>query len=216
MNVEKIVKIKNVSKKFKETEVLKNISVEFENGKIYGIVGRNGSGKSVLFKTLCGFISIEEGEIWIRGKKLGKDMDVPSDVGIIIDSSGFLPYYSGKKNLKFLASLNRKIGIKEIDETMLKVGLDPNSKKHVSKYSLGMRQRLSIAQAIMENQDIIILDEPMNGLDKNGVNDIRNILLGLKKDGKTLFLASHNTEDIKILCDEVYEMESGTLIKIEN
>lgn len=143
-------------------------------------------------------------------------MDVPADVGIIIDSSGFLPYYSGKKNLRFLASLNRKIGIKEINEVMLEVGLDPNSKKYVSKYSLGMRQRLSIAQAIMENQDIIILDEPMNGLDKNGVNDIRNLLLGLKKEGKTLFLASHNPEDIKILCDEVYEMESGTLIKIEN
>lgn len=197
-------------------EVLKNISAEFEKGKIHGIVGRNGSGKSVLFKAICGFINIDSGEIWIRDEKLWRDIDVPSDVGIIIDSSGFLPYYSGLKNLKFLASLNRKIDIKKIREIMLKVGLDPDSKKHVSKYSLGMRQRLSIAQAIMEDQDIIILDEPMNGLDKNGVDDIRNILLELKKEGKTLLLASHNTEDIKILCDKVYEMESGILTVIES
>ncbi|MGM9917010.1 ATP-binding cassette domain-containing protein [Anaerotignum sp.] len=214
--METVIKIKNVTKRFKEVEVLKNISAEFEKGKIHGIVGRNGSGKSVLFKAICGFINIDSGEIWIRDEKLWRDIDVPSDVGIIIDSSGFLPYYSGLKNLKFLASLNRKIDIKKIREIMLKVGLDPDSKKHVSKYSLGMRQRLSIAQAIMEDQDIIILDEPMNGLDKNGVDDIRNILLELKKEGKTLLLASHNTEDIKILCDKVYEMESGILTVIES
>lgn len=214
--METVIKIKNVTKRFKEVEVLKNISAEFEKGKIHGIVGRNGSGKSVLFKAICGFINIDSGEIWIRDEKLWRDIDVPSDVGIIIDSSGFLPYYSGLKNLKFLASLNRKIDIKKIREIMLKVGLDPDSKKHVSKYSLGMRQRLSIAQAIMEDQDIIILDEPMNGLDKNGVDNIRNILLELKKEGKTLLLASHNTEDIKILCDKVYEMESGILTVIES
>lgn len=214
--METAIIMKNVSKRFQEVDILKNISVEFEKGKIHGIVGRNGSGKSVMFKAICGFINIDGGEIWIRDKKLRKDIDMPSDVGLIIDGSGFLPYYSGFKNLKFLASLNRKIDVKKINETMLKVGLDPNSKKHVSKYSLGMKQRLSIAQAIMEDQDIIILDEPMNGLDRNGVNDIREILLRLKREGKTLLLASHNTEDIQILCDKVYEMESGVLTVLDN
>lgn len=209
--MEMAIKLKNVSKKFKEIEVLKDISVEFEKGKIHGIIGRNGSGKTIMFKAICGFIPIDTGEIWIRDKKLWKDMDMPSNVGIIIDSSGFLPYYSGLKNLIFLASLNRKIDIEEIHRTMIKVGLDPNSRKHVSKYSMGMRQRLSIAQAIMENQDIIILDEPMNGLDKIGVKEIRNLLLDLKNESKTIILASHNTEDIKILCDSVYEMENGIL-----
>ena len=209
--MEMAIKLKDVSKNFKDIEVLKNISVEFEKGKIHGIIGRNGSGKTVMFKAICGFIPIDSGEIWIRGRKLWKEMDMPSDIGIIIDSSGFLPYYSGLKNLKFLASLNRKIDIEKIHKTMLKVGLDPNSKKHVSKYSMGMRQRLSIAQAIMENQDIIILDEPMNGLDKIGVKEIRNLLLDLKNESKTIILASHNTEDIKILCDSVYEMENGIL-----
>ena len=214
--MEIVVKLKNVSKNFKDAEVLKNISVEFEKGKIHGIIGRNGSGKSILFKTICGFIHIDTGEIWIRDKKLWRDIDMPSNVGIIIDSSGFLPYYSGLKNLKFLASLNGKIDVNKIRETMSKVGLDPNSRKHVSKYSLGMRQRLSIAQAIMEDQDIIILDEPMNGLDKNGVKDIRKILLDLKNENKTIILASHNTEDIEALCDNVYEMESGVLTALHN
>lgn len=209
--MEMAIKLNNVSKKFKEIEVLKNISVEFEKGKIHGIIGRNGSGKTIMFKAICGFIPIDTGEIWIRDRKLWKDMDMPSNLGIIIDSSGFLPYYSGLKNLKFLASLNRKIDIEEIHRTMIKVGLDPNSRKHVSKYSMGMRQRLSIAQAIMENQDIIILDEPMNGLDKSGVKEIRNLLLDLKNESKTIILASHNTEDIEILCDSVYEMENGIL-----
>lgn len=210
--MDSVIKLKNVSKKFQEVEVLKDICVEFEKGKIHGVIGRNGSGKTVMFKAICGFIPIDEGEIWIRGQKLWEEMDMPSDMGIIIDSSGFLPYYSGMKNLKFLASLNRKINNDKIREVIIKVGLDPDSKKHVSKYSMGMRQRLSIAQAIMEDQDIIILDEPMNGLDKSGVEDIRNLLLSLKSKGKTIILASHNTQDIEVLCDYVYEMDNGLLL----
>ena len=138
-------------------------------------------------------------------------MDMPSNIGIIIDGSGFSPYYSGLKNLKFLASLNKKIDTQRMRQAMVQVGLDPDSKKHVSKYSMGMRQRLSIAQAIMEHQDIIILDEPMNGLDKHGVEEIRNLLLDLKNQGKTIILASHNAQDIEILCDYVYEMDNGIL-----
>lgn len=206
-----VIELKNVSKYFKDIEVLKNISVAFEKGKIHGIIGRNGSGKTVMFKAICGLIPIDTGEIWIRDKKLWKEMDMPSNVGIIIDNAGFLPYYSGIKNLKFLASLNKKIDIKKIHKTMVQVGLDPDSKKHISKYSMGMRQRLSIAQAIMEDQDIIILDEPMNGLDKHGVEEIRTLLLGLKNDGKTIILASHNAQDIELLCEHVYEMDNGIL-----
>lgn len=206
-----IIKLENVSKHFEEIKVLKDVSVEFEKGKIHGIIGRNGSGKTVMFKAICGFIPIDTGQIWIRDKRLWKEMDMPSDIGMIIDSSGFLPYYSGMKNLNFLASLNKKIDTPKIRKTMVQVGLDPDSKKHVSKYSMGMRQRLSIAQAIMEDQDIIILDEPMNGLDKQGVEEIRNLLLDLKKEGKTIILASHNAQDIEILCDHVYEMDNGIL-----
>ncbi len=209
--MEAIIKLKNVSKRFKEIEVLKDISVAFEKGRIHGVIGRNGSGKTVMFKAICGFIPIDSGEIWIRNKKLWEEMDMPSNIGIIIDGSGFLPYYSGIKNLKFLASLNKKIDTEKMRKTMVQVGLDPDSKKHTSKYSMGMRQRLSIAQAIMEEQDIIILDEPMNGLDKHGVEEIRNLLLNLKNEGKTIILASHNAQDIEILCDHVYEMDNGIL-----
>lgn len=209
--MEMVIRLKHVSKHFKDIEVLKDVSVEFEKGKIHGIIGRNGSGKTVMFKAICGFIPIDTGEIWIRDKKLWKEIDMPSNIGMIIDGSGFLPYYSGLKNLKFLASLNKKINTEKMRQTMVQVGLDPDSKKHVSKYSMGMKQRLSIAQAIMEDQNIIILDEPMNGLDKHGVKEIRNLLLYLKNEGKTIILASHNSQDIEILCDKVYEMDNGIL-----
>lgn len=209
--METCIEVQNVVKRFRDQVVLKNVSISFEKGKIHGIVGRNGSGKTVLFKCICGLMHPEEGVILVNGKRVGRDVDMPEDIGAIIEAPGFLPNYSGYKNLRFLANIRRKIGKEEILNVLNTVGLDPESRKHVGKYSLGMRQRLGIAQAIMEDPEILILDEPMNGLDNAGVQDIRALLLELKAQGKTILLASHNHEDIAALCDTVHEMDGGVL-----
>lgn len=209
------IKVEHVNKMFKEIQVLKDVSVEFEEGKIYGLVGRNGSGKTVLLKCICGFLPVISGTITVDGKVIGKEAEVPDDIGIIIEEPGFLPQYSGKKNLKFLANLNNKMQDKEIEDILIRVGLDPHNPKKVGKYSLGMRQRLGIAQAIMENPHLLILDEPTNGLDEKGVAEIRKLLLELKSETRTMIIASHNAEDIRTLCDEVYEMDGGVLTKRE-
>lgn len=163
--METCIEVQNVVKRFRDQVVLKNVSISFEKGQIHGIVGRNGSGKTVLFKCICGLMHPEEGVILVNGKRVGRDVDMPEDIGAIIEAPGFLPNYSGYKNLRFLANIRRKIGKEEILNVLKTVGLDPESRKHVGKYSLGMRQRLGIAQAIMEDPEILILDEPMNGLD---------------------------------------------------
>lgn len=209
------IKIENVSKSFGDTIVLSNINIEFEKGKVHGLIGRNGSGKTMLMKCICGFVPVSSGQIIINGQTLKKDFDMPKDVGIIIETPGFLPSYNAYKNLKFLADIQGKITKQEIYDSIRKVGLDPKSRKAVGKYSLGMRQRLGLAQAIMENPDILILDEPMNGLDKDGVADMQKYLLNLKEKGKTIIIASHSSDDISILCDNVFEMEKGTLCKCE-
>lgn len=209
--METCIEVQNVVKRFRDQVVLKNVLISFEKGKIHGIVGRNGSGKTVLFKCICGLMHPEEGVILVNGKRVGRDVDMPEDIGAIIEAPGFLPNYSGYKNLRFLANIRRKIGKEEILNVLKTVGLDPESRKHVGKYSLGMRQRLGIAQAIMEDPKILILDEPMNGLDNAGVQDIRALLLELKAQGKTILLASHNHEDIAALCDTVHEMDGGVL-----
>lgn len=165
----------------------------------------------MLMKCICGFIKPTSGEIIVDNKRVGKDIDFPDDMGIIIETPGFIPYYSGYKNLKLLAGLKNTIGKNEVRESMKQVGLDPDLKRHVRKYSLGMRQRLGLAQAIMENPRILILDEPFNGLDKDGVADMRKYLLDLKGQGKTIIIASHSAEDIEILCDTVSEMDKGIL-----
>ena len=209
--METCIEVQNVVKRFRDQVVLKNVSISFEKGKIHGIVGRNGSGKTVLFKCICGLMHPEEGVILVNGKRVGRDVDMPEDIGAIIEAPGFLPNYSGYKNLRFLANIRRKNGKEEILNVLKTLGLDPESRKHVGKYSLGMRQRLGIAQAIMEDPEILILDEPMNGLDNAGVQDIRALLLELKAQGKTILLASHNHEDIAALCDTVHEMDGGVL-----
>ena len=209
--METCIEVQNVVKRFRDQVVLKNVSISFEKGQIHGIVGRNGSGKTVLFKCICGLMHPEEGVILVNGKRVGRDVDMPEDIGAIIEAPGFLPNYSGYKNLRFLANIRRKIGKEEILNVLKTVGLDPESRKHVGKYSLGIRQRLGIAQAIMEDPEILILDEPMNGLDNAGVQDIRALLLELKAQGKTILLASHNHEDIAALCDTVHEMDGGVL-----
>ena len=206
-----MITVKNLSLTIKKTEILKNIDVAFDSGKIHGLIGRNGSGKTMLMKCICGFVKPTEGEIFVAGKKIGRDLDFPDNTGIIIETPGFIPYYSGYKNLKLLADLKNKIDKQKIRNTMVQVGLDPDLKRHVRKYSLGMRQRLGLAQAIMEDPELLILDEPMNGLDKEGVADMRQYLLDLKEQGKTILIASHSSEDIDILCDTVSEMDKGVL-----
>lgn len=210
-----IIQIEHVNKQFKDVKVLKDINASFEKGKIHGLIGRNGSGKTVLMKCICGFMHPTSGTITVAGKQVGKDVDIPQDIGAIIEAPGFLPGYSGFKNLKFLADIQRKADMAKITAVMERVGLDPESKKHVAKYSLGMRQRLGIAQAIMEDPEILILDEPMNGLDNHGVEDIRNLLLSLKEEGKTILIASHSAEDIAVLCDTVHEMDAGILTEVQ-
>lgn len=209
-----IIDVKEVNLTLGKTQILKNITVSFEEGKIHGLIGRNGSGKTMLMKCICGFIKATSGEIIVDGKKIGKEVDFPKDMGIIIETPGFIPYYSGYKNLKLLAGLNNKIGKHEIKKSMQQVGLDPALKRHVKKYSLGMRQRLGLAQAIMENPKILVLDEPFNGLDKDGVKDMREYLLGYKKQGKTILICSHSAEDISVLCDTVHEMDKGFISKV--
>ena len=210
--MENLIEIQDVVKRFGEQTVLDHVSLSVTPGKIYGIIGRNGSGKTVLFKSICGFVLPDAGKILVRGKQVGKDVDIPQGIGIIIEHPGFLRDYSGFQNLKLLARLQKKITDEKIKESIRLVGLDPEDKKKVGKFSLGMRQRLGIAQAIMENQSILILDEPMNGLDNKGVDEIRKLILDLKKEGRSIILASHNREDIQILCDQVYEMDNGKII----
>ena len=206
-----MIKVDNLRKTFGEEEVLKGISCEFAKGKMHAVIGNNGSGKSVFFKCICGFIRPTQGHIYVNGKVIGKDIDFPDSIGVIIERPGFIPQMSGFKNLHMLARIRKKITDHQIREMILKVGLDPLSKKPVGKYSLGMKQRLGIAQAIMEDPELIILDEPFNGLDKNGVQEIRSLLMDLKGAGKTIFLTSHNSEDIRVLADEVWEMDGGML-----
>ena len=208
------ISVQNVSKSFGQERVLKNVSRYFEKGKIHGIVGNNGSGKTVLMKCICGFLIPDSGSITVNGERVGVDVDFPRDMGLIIETPGFLPNVTGIKNLEILASLNKKIGLREIAAAIRRVGLDPLMKKPVGKYSLGMRQRLGIAQAIMENPSLLILDEPLNGLDKHGVMEMRQLIKGLKEQGKTILLASHNQGDIDELCDTVCEMDAGVMTMI--
>ena len=207
-----MIEVKNVNVTIGKNEILQDISADFETGKIHGLIGRNGSGKTVLMKCICGFMKPTSGEVFVCGKQIGKEVDFAPDTGVIIETPGFVPFYSGYRNLKILAGLNHKIGKEEIEEAMRTVGLDPKLKRHVKKYSLGMRQRLGIAQAIMEKPKLLILDEPFNGLDKEGVEQMRTYFLELKKQGVTILLSSHTSEDIKLLCDTVTEMEKGKIV----
>ena len=194
--MEEKIRIENVTKKFGSYAALDGISLSFEKGKIHGMIGRNGSGKTVLFKCICGFLRVDDGAVLVDGKQIGKEIEAPESIGAIIETPGFLPGYSARQNLQFLAGIRRKIG-----------------KKEKRKYSLGMRQRLGIAQTIMEEPSLLILDEPMNGLDNQGVQEMRQLFLKLKEEGKTILLASHNREDIAALCDTTVEIDRGKITK---
>lgn len=213
MSQEQVISVENVGLTIGKNAILRDINMEMCKGKIYGFVGRNGSGKTMLMKCICGFVRVTEGKITVNGKQVGEDVDFPDNIGIIIENPEFVPYYNGYKNLKLLADVKKKIGKEEIRDAMIMAGLDPDLKLHVGRYSLGMRQRLGISQAIMEDPDILILDEPMNGLDNEGVEDVRKILLKLKQKGKTVIIASHNKEDINILCDKVWNLEHGRIVE---
>lgn len=208
---ENAIELHGLVKRFGQDTVLKGIDRDFERGKIHGVVGNNGSGKTVMFKCICGFLQPTEGFVLVDGKRIGRDTDFPEDIGLIIETPGFLPHLSGIRNLEILASLKRKITLRQAADAMRRVGLDPLSSKPVGKYSLGMRQRLGIAQAIMEEPSLLILDEPMNGLDKHGVAEMRELFLSLKNEGRTILLASHNIADIDALCDTVCEMDAGVM-----
>ena len=212
------ITVQNVYKAFGKEQVLKNVSLRIRPGEIYGVAGNNGSGKTVLMKCICGFMTPDRGSIWVDGQLVGQKVDFPDSIGIIIETPGFIPTVSGYENLRILASLKAKIGKTEILETLNRVGLDPKSKKPVAKYSLGMRQRLGIAQAIMENPDVLIFDEPFNGLDRSGVCQMRELFKDLKQQGKAILLASHNAQDIEVLCDRVHQMEDqwDEIIEEEN
>ena len=209
-----MIETENLNLSIGKTEILKSISVSLEEGKIHGLIGRNGSGKTMLMKCICGFIRPTSGKITVDGKIIGKDTDFPENMGIIIETPGFIPYYSGLKNLKVLASLGGKLKNEDIRRSMELVGLNPDLRRHVKKYSLGMRQRLGLAQAVMEDPKILVLDEPFNGLDKEGVRDMREYLLSFREKGKTILISSHTAEDIEILCDTVHEMDKGNIEKI--
>lgn len=207
-----IIEIKNVTLEIKKKVILDDITLNIEKGTIHALVGENGSGKTMLMKSICGFVH-PKGSITVQGQRIGVDVDFPQNLGLIIETPGFIPYFSGYKNLEYLASINNKISKKEILEALELVALIEDKDKKVGKYSLGMRQRLGIAQAIMENPDILVLDEPMNGLDYKGVDIVRNLLLKLKQQGKTILITSHNTQDIEILCDNITYMENGKIVK---
>ncbi len=198
--------VNHVYKSFGKEQVLIDVNFSIPPGSIYGVVGNNGSGKTVLMKCICGFMKCDKGKIVVNGRQVGKEVDFPDRLGVIIETPGFIPNLSGYKNLKILAALKGRIEKSEIWETLQRVGLDPGMKKPVSKYSLGMRQRLGIAQAIMEDPDVLVLDEPFNGLDRYGVVEIRALLKDLKADGKSILLASHNAQDIEELCDHVKDL----------
>ena len=208
-----MIYVNHLSLNIKQDTILSDITLHVEKGKITGLVGRNGCGKTMLMKCITGFVRPTEGEVIFDGKKVGQDVDFPKNTGIIIESPSFIPYYSGRKNLLELASLQKKVKKERIDEVLQQVGLFEARNKPVRKYSLGMRQRLGIAQALMENPDTLILDEPMNGLDNECVTLIRDILANLREQGKTILLVSHNAEDIRVLCDRIYEMDKGKLVE---
>ena len=208
------ITVDHVTKSFGPETVLRNVSLNLRAGAIHGIIGRNGSGKTVLMKCVCGFMNPNQGEIRVFGRHIGRDCDFAPDTGMLIETPGFLPHETGLNNLLWLARLGKRAPKERVKELIRQVGLDPALKKPVSQYSLGMRQRLGIAQALLDDPKLLILDEPMNGLDKTGVRDMRALLLGLREEGRTILLASHFAQDVDELCDTVSEMDQGVLTPV--
>lgn len=207
------IEVKGLSKKIKNDTVINNVSLQVKKGETIGFVGRNGCGKTMLLRAISGLIIPTSGSISVDNNLLHKELSFPESMGLIIEKPNFLGYLSGFNNLSLIANIRNAISKQNIESIMRQVGLDPNSKKSVKKYSLGMKQRLAIAQALMENPDLLILDEPFNGLDEAGVNLVRGILMDKKKEGKTILLTSHNSDDIEILCDRVVRIDNGEIVE---
>lgn len=201
--------IENLSKTINNNKILDNVNLTFESGHVYGLVGRNGSGKTMLLRAICGLIFPDSGKVIIDGKQLHKDISFPESCGIIIENTDLLPNFSAFDNLKMLSEIKNTANDNMIKSAIKSVGLDPDSKKKVKTFSLGMKQRLSIAQALFEDPDILLLDEHTNALDEDGVNDVRRILLEQKKKNKLIIIASHNKEDISLLSDTVISVSNG-------
>lgn len=201
--------IENLSKTIKNNKILDNVNLTFESGHVYGLVGRNGSGKTMLLRAICGLIFPDSGKVIIDGKQLHKDISFPESCGIIIENTDLLPNFSAFDNLKMLSEIKNTANDNMIKSAIKSVGLDHDSKKKVKTFSLGMKQRLSIAQTLFEDPDILLLDEPTNALDEDGVNDVRRILLEQKKKNKLIIIASHNKEDISLLSDTVISVSNG-------
>ncbi|SEW01726.1 ATP-binding cassette domain-containing protein [[Clostridium] fimetarium] len=206
------VKIDNLSKNIKRAPILVDMNLELEGGKIYGFKGKNGSGKTMLMRAICGLIIPTSGTIEINGEKLGKDISFPRSIGVLIENPSFISNYTGLKNLQVLASIQKKIGDEDIKKSLEDVGLDPNDKRTYKKYSLGMKQRLGIAAAIMEKPEIVILDEPINALDESGAELVRGILWKLRDGGSAIILACHDAEELKFLSDEIYTISEGKIV----
>lgn len=209
------IKIENVSKKIKSNMILKNIDMELTSGHIYGFRGKNGCGKTMLMRCICGLIILTEGKIIINGKELHKDIKIPESIGALIENPAFLPQYTGFKNLKMLASLKGKINDEEVKLAIKRAGLDPDDKRTYKKYSLGMKQKLGIANAIMGEPDIIVLDEPINALDEISVENVKKVFLELKEKGKLIIAACHDREELEYLCDIIYELKDGEIAGME-
>lgn len=206
--------IKDFTKKLSHNYVLNDINLELVSGKIYGFVGKNGSGKTMLMRAICGLILPTTGHVEIDGKILGKDISFPNNVGALIENPGFISSYSGFKNLKVLAQIKNKISNDKIIEALKNVGLEPNDKKSFRKYSLGMKQKLGIAAAIMEEPELLILDEPFNGLDEESVDKVRNLILKRKNENNIIILSCHDSQEIEKMCDEIVEIKTGKIVNI--
>lgn len=207
-----ILQAKKISKSIKGQMILSDIDLQLESGKIYGFVGRNGSGKTMLFRALSGLMKADTGEISCDNNILHKDISVLPNLGIVLENAGLYPEFTGFKNLQMLSKMRNQISDEEIRKAIERVGLNPDDKRTFRKYSLGMKQRIVIAQAIMEKPDIIMLDEPTNALDDNGVEEIRKIIMEEKERGALILLASHNKEDIRLLADEIFYMQNGKIV----
>lgn len=206
-----VVRLEDYCKSFKSAEVLRNINLTLESGKVIGLKGKNGSGKTMLMRAISGLILPTSGKVYINDKELGRQISFPPSIGILIENPSFISNYTGFKNLKILASIQNRISDDEIRDAIRKVGLDPDDKRTFKKYSLGMKQRLGIAAAIMERPDIVILDEPINALDEAGAGLIKGLLDELKANGSLIIIACHDTEELNYLSDEIYEIYDGEI-----
>ena len=207
------IQLTNISKTFGKQTVLQPLTMGFEEGMIHGIIGRNGSGKTVLMKMILGILQPTTGTVIVGDKRIGKDVDFPESAGAIIETIEFIPYMNAYQNLADIAAMRGNLSKTQIKEVLEMVGLGNVGRKHVSKFSMGMRQRLAIAQAVMESPKLLILDEPMNGMDEKGVEEMRRLILARKAAGTTIILSSHNIEDIRILCDQVYRIDAGVVMR---